>query len=142
MNHYWLVIQTRIGADVVQTRGGAALEVGGTVNQSRNTGVYQRASAHHARLQRDYERALAESPVANRVRGIAQRKYLGMGGRILRNFALVVAGRYDDTAAHDYGSHGNFSKGGGSSRQAQCQLHRGVVIGDLVTNDEGFSIHE
>ena len=69
-----------------------ALGSGGAVDDARDAREHDRARAHRARLERDVERRVEQPPGAQAPRRLAQREHLGVGGRVLAQLALVVAG--------------------------------------------------
>ena len=53
----------------------------------------RRTGAHHAGLERDDEGAVVEPPATEHAGGVPEGQHLGVGRRVLRQLALVVATR-------------------------------------------------
>src|SRR5690606_4751766 len=60
------VVEPRVGAELVQRVDAAHLRVRGAVHDAGDPGVDQSASAHRARLERDGDGAVDQTPVAQR----------------------------------------------------------------------------
>ena len=76
------VVQPAVAQHVVDRAGGARLLVPRAEHESRHARREDRARAHHARLERDDERALVEVPVAEAAAARAQRDDLGVRGGV------------------------------------------------------------
>jgi len=61
-HHFWTVIQTRVPNNVGHRPGHARLLVERTKDEHAHPRQYDRAGAHRARLERDVQRAVVESP--------------------------------------------------------------------------------
>src|SRR5439155_14451730 len=73
------VIEPRLVDHVQHRTARARLGVRRTIDQTGEAREHDRARAHRARLERHVERAVAEPPGMERVRGRADRQDLGMG---------------------------------------------------------------
>jgi hypothetical protein len=118
------VIQTGIGADVVQRSGGTSLRVAGPEHEVRNPGVQNGAGTHWTGLQRDDEGRMFQPPTADNGSRIAKRQYLGVRRRVTGEFPLVVSAGDDLTVHHDDGTNRDVAVLGRSSRFNQSQIHR------------------
>ncbi len=95
--HLELVVQPRIGAQVVQRPEGARLEVFGAEHDSADSRHDGGAGTHGAWLEGRDQRGAIESRAADRLRGGANCQYFGVGGGVTAQLAFVV-GRRDDFA--------------------------------------------
>ncbi len=85
------MIETLVGADLIQALKRAGLGVGGPKHNAPYSRIHQRTGAHEARLEGHIERAIGEPPVPDNGRGITKSEDFGVSGRITRQFALVMA---------------------------------------------------
>ncbi len=122
------VIQPRIRGDVVQRSRCTTLRIRRSKDDSVDARLLQSSRTHHARLERDVERATAEAPVAHHFRGGTQRKNLGVSGGISAQLAFVVRSGNDATFAHDHRTDGNVSVLHRQMRFGQGFAHREHVI--------------
>jgi hypothetical protein len=122
------VIQPRIRSDVVQRSRRATLRVRRSKDDSVDARLLQSSRAHHARLERDVERATAEAPITHRARRSTQCENLGVSGGIAAQLAFVVRPGNDATFAHDHRSDGNVSVLHRQMRFGQGFAHREHVI--------------
>ena len=118
-----VVVQSRVGAHVVESGGGTGLRVGRAEHQASDAGVQQRASTHHAGLECDHEGAVVESPSAERGRGIAESKYLGMGRRVAGFLAFVVTCGNHLAVVQHHGTHRNVAVFDGGLRLRKRLTH-------------------
>src|SRR5262245_12356770 len=120
-----------VEAELVHTQDrvdGAALEVGGAVDERRHAGVHDRAHAHEAGLERHVERAAGETVVRKRGRPGAKCHDLRMGGGIPGGDRLVEAGG-DDLSLHDQDrADRNLSLLPGPPRLVESEPHEGLVV--------------
>lgn len=81
------------------------------------------SGAHHARLDGDVERALAQILAAERRRGRSQCLHLGMGRGILQRLHEVVTPPHDAVARHHDGADGHLRSLQRLPRFVYCQPH-------------------
>ena len=84
------VVEPPIPYQVPHRSGRAGLRIVGAVDQPGNPRQYDRAGAHHARLQRDDKSQPVEPPRPANSGGRTQRQHLGMRARIGQDLALAV----------------------------------------------------
>lgn len=96
----------RPSADAAATprRSCTPLGIVGAPHHARRLAPCDRAGAHHARLDGDVERAVAQVLAAERRRGRRQRLHLGMGRGVLQRFDQIVPPSHDAVARHDDGA--------------------------------------
>ncbi len=97
-----LVVEPRIGGQVVEAAGRAGLRIGRAEHEQPEPAVQRRPRAHRAGLERHDERAVVEPPSLDRQRRVAQGQDLGVRGRVAQQLALVVAPG-DDLAVGEAG---------------------------------------
>ena len=110
-----LVVEPGIREQVVERSAGAGLRICGAEHEPADTGGDECPGAHRARLQRHDDGALRQAPTAEPGRGVAQGEELGVGGRVARAFALVVAFRDDDAVGDDHGTDRDIAVGPGEA---------------------------
>ncbi len=92
--HVGAMVQSGILRDVVQGPSGPRFGIGGSVNETPETGRHRRPGAHRARFQGDEKRVACESPFAGRSCRRRHDQHLGVGGGIGELFAAIVIGRH------------------------------------------------
>jgi len=125
------VVQSRIRNDVVQRSRRTALRIGGAKHHSVDARLLYRPGAHHARLERDVERATAEAPTTHGLRGRTQHENFSVSCRVAAQLALVVRPGNDPTFANDDRTHGNVFMLHRQLRFAEGFAHREHVIHGL-----------
>ncbi|MNM67677.1 hypothetical protein D3C81_792130 [compost metagenome] len=70
-----------------------------------------RACTHRARLQRDVEAAVKQSPGPEMLAGLADRNHLGMGGTIVGALTEIVATSNDVVTSDDDRTNRHFADG-------------------------------
>ena len=118
------VVEAAIAQHVVERAGGAGLLVPRAEHDGGDACREDRARAHDARLERDDERAVGESPVAGGLGRGAQREHLGVRGGVARELALV-ASRGDDSARaiDDDRADRHVARGGRLHRLGEREAH-------------------
>ena len=96
------MIQTRLAEDIEDAPRGAGLGVGRSVDHAWQPSEHDRAGAHRARLERDVEHGVEDPPAGHRPCRLAQGEYLGVGGGVTAQLALVVCGRDRLAVAYDH----------------------------------------
>ena len=107
MDHVALVVEARVGEEVVPAPERSGLGIIGAEDHLADACVDERSRAHRARFEGDDERATVESPAAERSGGIAQGEDLGVSGRVVREFAFVVATSEDRAGIDAYDDRAN-----------------------------------
>jgi len=130
--HAWddlgLVVQSRIGHDVVDGARGTGLGVDRSEHQPRDSGMNDRARAHDTRFERAIERHPGEAVVAGVVRGVAQRHDFGMARRVLRRDGPVETAPDNGSFLCDnHGANRNLSCRQRRSRLLQSLLHEFII---------------
>ena len=133
------MIEPRVAAHLVQADQRTGLRVDRTEHHSPDSGVDQRAGAHHAWLQRDVERTVEQPPVPDDGGGIADRQHLGVCGGVTRQLALVVPGGDHLAVAHHDGADRHVAVGDGRGSLVERQLHR-IVVGERCRHSGGGGI--
>ena len=131
-----IVVDTRIGHHVVETRCRACFQVGSPVHQSSDAGVHQSTCTHDARLERDNESAVVETPCPENFARIPQRKHLGVCRRVAREFSFVVSTGNDLAVANDHCAHGNIPGDCRRPGLVECHAHRVFVRHRLKPSDD------
>lgn len=124
------MIQADIAGDLVKRVASSRLGIGATVNDQRQPCLDDGARAHGARLQRDVESAILQTPRVQRVGRLRNGDHLGVGRRIVQLFALVV--RLGDDAVvvgNDDRADRHLVLGAGPSRFGQRHFHMVNVKG-------------
>ena len=99
----------------------------GTEHDRIEPGMHHGAGAHHARFQRDVERAPGQAVVAHGPPRCAQGHDLGMRGRVVvENGAVVTLTDDDATADHD-GTDRHFTGGLGLLGEGDGRLHPALI---------------
>src|SRR5260370_39118163 len=90
---FYLMVEARVGEDFEAGVDGTALGVVGTVDETRNAGLDDRASAHATGLDGDVERGISEAVVAETAGGFAQGDHVrGVNGVAIAERAGARAG--------------------------------------------------
>ena len=121
------VVQSGVGAQVVQRPAGARLGVGGAEHDASHPGGDQRTGAHGARFQGHDEGERVEPPRPQRPGGVAERQHLGVGHRVAGPLPLVVAAGHDLAVQQGHGTHGDVAVPGSEGGLVQGQPHRLLV---------------
>ena len=122
------MVQSGVGAKVVERAGGARLRVTGAEHHVSDPGVDRRAGAHCARLQRDHQGGIVETPSTEGGSRITQGEYFSVGGRVARSFALVVPGGNDLSVDDNQRPHGNIAVAQGQDSLGEGEAHQCVEI--------------
>ena len=104
---------------------GTGFGIAATIDQSGDAGVDDRTGTHRAGFQRDRQRAVEQSPVAEKLGGGADGDDLGMGCGIMVDDPAVVAGA-DDSAGgvvENHAADGHFVHRAGQPGLFDSQLH-------------------
>ena len=117
------MVDHRLGEQVDHAADGAALRVGGAVDESRDPCQGDRAGAHRAGLEGHVDGGLEQSPATQPLRRLAQREHLGVGGRIAAQLSLVASRPQDLVAARDHGADRDVAVRRGPLGQLQGRLH-------------------
>lgn len=131
------MIERRILQQVQQTSSRAAARIRATKNHSSHPHVHQRAGAHRARFLGHKKIALIQSPIAHCSLGLCHREHLGMRGRILEQFNLIVSAGDNFSRSHDDRSDRNFLRLVGPGRESQRFAHE---IGVALQIDDRFHL--
>ncbi len=94
------VVELRHVQEVEDAARRAGLGVHGSEDDTRYPRQHDRARAHRTGLERHVHDGVEHAPGANGLTGLAQRQHLGVRGRVVAQFALVVPGA-DDLAVFD-----------------------------------------
>jgi hypothetical protein len=102
------VVEPLVLHDIEKRSAGAGLGVWGAEDESWNPGQDDRARAHGTGFQRHIERTRVQTAGSEICRCGGDGNDLGMGGRILEGFNLVVAASDDSALVDDNRSNGDF----------------------------------
>src|SRR5207302_6855564 len=106
----------------------SGLFVGGAEDHERDASEDGRAGAHGARLDSHVERAVRESPAAERARCIANRDHLRVRGRIGISLAPVAGAGDDGAVAYDRGTDWHVAVLPGATAFLQRITHEAVIV--------------
>src|SRR5438045_249272 len=106
----------------------SGLFVGGAEDHERDASEDGRAGAHSARLDSHVERAVRESPAAERARCIANRDHLRVRGRIGISLSSVAGAGDDGAVAYDRGTDRHVAVLPRTTPLLQCITHEAVVV--------------
>lgn len=113
-----MVVEARVGEDFEAGADGAAFGIVGAVDETRDSGLDDRASAHAAGLEGDVERSVGKTVVAEKAGSFAEDNDFGVGGWVTVADG-AVAGTGEDLAVVDEdSSNGDFA--GGRRRAGFC----------------------
>jgi len=122
------VVEPPVAHHIPQRADGAGLGIPRAEHQPRDARQYECPGAHRAGLEGDRERAAVQVPRTECRTGAAQREHLGVPGRVVADFALVVrrgdhrAGRIEDD-----GSDRHLATGEGFARNRQRRRERSLI---------------
>ena len=125
-----MVIQSVVGQHIGERTNGTGFWITGAVHHTSDTGIDQRACTHEARLQRDVQRAVHETPVANDVGGVANGENLGVGRGISAEFPFIVTTDDDRSIANDHRSNRDVIVVHRCASLGQRQPHR-LLVGHM-----------
>jgi hypothetical protein len=117
------VVETFVAGDVHERAHRTGLRVGRAEHEDRQSSEHQRARAHGAGFERHVHDAVRQPPGVQFTRGPAQGEHLGVGRRILAQFALVVRPRDRASLMHDQRADGHIAVGLGLTRLRQRLVH-------------------
>ena len=86
-----LVVEPRVGGEVVERTGGTRARVGRTEHDQVDARRQRGSRAHRARLDRRDQRVTAEPPAADDLRGTSQRQDLRVRGRVAAQLLSLCA---------------------------------------------------
>src|SRR5258706_2388923 len=125
------MVEARVGENLEAGADGAAFGVVGTVDETGDAGLNDGAGAHAAGLDRDVERGVGETVVAEEASGLAEDDDFGVGGGVTIADG-AVAGTGEDLAVMDKDSaDGDF---------AGCRCGAGFGQGFLHELGVGFHL--
>src|SRR5262249_34852541 len=126
--HFDLMVEAR-RFDHVQHRP-ARTELGITwpEHEPAETAELNRAGAHRAGLERDIDRRVGETPVAERRARRPDRQNLGVRGRVVRRFGAIVPAPEDAAFEHDHRPDRHLSLFGGAPRLVERDAHPPLVL--------------
>ena len=110
------------------TASGAGANIGASENHATNSRMHNGAGAHHAWLLRHVKVAIDQTPISDCRLGLRQSQHLGMRGRVLEKFHLVVTARDDSSRSNDDRANRNFLGRVSFLRQPQCVAHEGRIV--------------
>ena len=103
---------------------GAGFRVRGSIDDTRDARVHERSDAHHARLQRNVQRATEQTIVAQRLTRRSQHQDLGVSGWIVACDRRVRRARhYYAPRVDEHRAHGNLISGVSVSSTLESQRH-------------------
>src|ERR1044072_2200990 len=106
------MIESRLLRQTVKRVQAARLRIGAAEDQTRDTGLEDRADAHDARLERDVDRAFLQPPAFEaRGRGLDGENFR-MSERALPLFTQVMRAREHGVVRDDNRTDGDFACGG------------------------------
>jgi hypothetical protein len=118
------MVQTSISSDRVERVTGTRLGIGTAVNHVRQTRQHNGAGTHGAWLQGDVQDTIIQAPGAERLGCLRDGDHLGVGGRIVQLFALIVTLSDDALLQGDYdGADGHLVFGGSAIGFGKGQFH-------------------
>lgn len=125
-----LVIESWVVAYVVQTQAGPGKKVRRSVDDTRQACIHRSATTHCAGFECYRQSAVKEAPTADHLGRVAQRKDLGMSGRISREFSFVMPTSDDLTFVHDNGADGHITVLQRSRRLGESQAKKFIISHD------------
>jgi hypothetical protein len=84
------VIKSGVVQDLVQRSRRPSFGIGRAINDARDSRQHYSPGTHRAGLERYVQRAMLESPIAQRIRRLRNREHFGVRGRIVKLFTLIV----------------------------------------------------
>ena len=125
-----LVVEARVGAEVVEAPHGAGLHVVRAEDDTCDACHERGAGAHRARFEGGHQGGAVETGRPDRCRRVAQRQQLGVRRGIAEALAFVVASGHDDAVDDDCGADGYVVVVEGLACLVDRQLHE-VVVGHV-----------
>ena len=116
-HHRKLVVETGVGAEVVQRTARSRLGIGCRKNQPAQARRHQGPSAHGARLQRHVEGRIDQPPGADGPGRLTYSQNLGVRRGVAGSLPGVGAPADDFAFLHDHRAHRYLAIGAGSERQ-------------------------
>jgi serine protease len=137
------VVEGGLGEDVEDTAGRAGLGVGGAVDDNRDAGEDDCASAHRTGLERHIESRVREPPPPKRLGGGTNREDLGVGSGVGAQLALVAGGGERLAVAGNDGANRHVALALGLAGARNRQVHQLLVrgSGNLTLHTCGSMCH-
>jgi hypothetical protein len=123
------MVEPWIGGESIEGLDSAGLGIAGAVDEATEAGVDDEAGAHGTRFKGDDERAVVQPPVACGRGSMTDGEEFGVGGRIVVDFAPVMAFAKDAAGGGlvDDSTDGDFADGRGLMCEFECAPHHGDV---------------
>lgn len=96
------VVEPPVIEQAVEADHGAVLGIGGAEDKPVDPGVEDRAGAHQAGFERDIKRRTREAVISDGEGRPADGQKLGMGGRVMQRYRVVVGGGEQFTVADNH----------------------------------------